>query len=300
MTAQTPKYGQAEFLSDNIRRILAPNPSPMTFQGTNTYILGTDAVAVIDPGPDLDDHLNAILTATENGLQITHILVTHAHTDHSPLAARLSAITGAKIYAFGRAKDGQSDFMRQVEENGYTGGGEGIDHDFIPDVFLADGDQIVGKDWTVTALHTPGHMANHLCFAVGNALFSGDHVMEWATSMVSPPDGDLGDFMTSCARLGRQNWSIFYSGHGDCVRSPNERISWLVAHRRQREAEILTALAQGPNSARKLAEMIYTEIDQTLIPAATRNVFAHLLDLANKHMILFDNPLSAETVFRLR
>lgn len=297
MTTYAPEIGTADDVGPMIRRILAPNPSPMTYLGTNTYLLGTKHIAVFDPGPRDDRHLSAILDAVGHDARVTHIFVTHSHLDHSPLASELADETGAQIHAFGRSKDGQSDFMRQLEQNGYDAGGEGIDHTFSPDVYLSDGAVIEGKDWTIRAIHTPGHMSNHMCFAAGKHAFSGDHVMDWATSMVSPPDGDLSDFMTSCRKLLTIEWDAFYPGHGDIVRTPNDRIKWLIDHRCGREREIEQALQNGPNTARAIAEMIYTDIDPRLIPAATRNVFAHLLDLSAKGLITFEKPLSADSIF---
>ena len=297
LTQFNPEIGQIDDLGHAIRRILAPNPSPMTFRGTNTYLVGKQSVAVIDPGPADPTHLNAILQATDMGRTITHICVTHAHLDHSPLAADLKQATGAPIYAFGRAKDGQSLFMKSIEDAGYTGGGEGIDFDFAPDVRLRDGDMIEGADWSLRTIHTPGHMSNHVCFALGDRLFSGDHVMDWATSMVSPPDGDLGDFIASCKKLITERWSTFYPGHGERVTDPNTRTQWLIDHRSERDREIRAALGQGPNTARAIATLVYTDLDPALLPAATRNVFAHLLDMCGKGLISFDNPLTADTIF---
>lgn len=297
MHAFNPEIGKVYDLGNAIRRITAPNPSPMTFRGTNTYLVGQAHVAVIDPGPDHDDHLDAILAATQGGAQITHIFVTHAHQDHSPLAARLSVKTNAPVYAFGRAKDGQSALMRQLEHSGYDGGGEGIDQAFAPDIRLADGETVTTPDWAITAHHTPGHMANHMCFALGAHLFSGDHVMGWATSMVSPPDGDLADFLAACRRLTTTPWQTFYPGHGDIVTAPNERLQWLIDHRLQRGAQITAALDHGPQTARDIAKQVYRDIDPSLIPAATRNVFAHLLDLYSKGLITFEKPLTGDSVF---
>ncbi|MDD9729495.1 MBL fold metallo-hydrolase [Mameliella sp. AT18] len=293
-----PRTGIAETLAPGLRRVLAPNPSPMTFRGTNTYLLGTGGIAVIDPGPDDPTHLQALLDALTPGQEITHILVTHAHLDHSPLARDLSRRTGAPVLGFGPAQAGRSAIMRKLADEGLVGGGEGVDSGFVPDIVLADGDTVAGDGWTVEALHTPGHMANHLSFAWGDVLFSGDLVMGWATSLVSPPDGDLAAFMTSLERLQERPWSLFHAGHGAPVTAPAERLESLLTHRRGRETAILEALTQTPATARDLAERIYTDVPPALLPAATRNVLAHLIDLTSKSRVAPVGDLSAEAVFR--
>ncbi|MBY6115769.1 MBL fold metallo-hydrolase [Mameliella alba] len=292
-----PLPGVAEQLAPGLRRVLAPNASPMTFRGTNSYLLGTGGLAVIDPGPQDDTHLQALLSAVGPGQKITHILVTHAHLDHSPLARALSRETGAPVLGFGPAEAGRSAVMQALAQGGLVGGGEGVDSAFAPDETLSDGDVVQGDGWRVEALHTPGHMANHLAFAWGDVLFSGDLVMGWATSLVSPPDGDLTAFMGSLERLKLRDWSVFHAGHGAPVDSPAERLETLLIHRRGREAEILNALSDGPATARALAERIYTEVPAALLPAATRNVLAHLIDLAEKSRVAPQGTLSAEAVF---
>lgn len=280
-----PPIGKLERLEDGIARIVAPNPSPMTYRGTNTYIIGHRSLAVIDPGPDNDEHLNAILGAIENGQQIRHILVTHSHIDHSPLAKKLSAETGAPIYAFGPSESGRSQAMLELIAQGYYGGGEGIDLSFQPDHLLKDGQCISLDDWDISVIHTPGHMGNHICFQIQDILFSGDHVMGWASSMVSPPDGDLTDFMASCRKLITTQWRVFYPGHGDSVTSPNERVEWLIRHRESREAEICHTLKTGAMKPASIAEVIYTDTPKSLLGAATRNVFAHLIDLTSRELV---------------
>ncbi len=277
-----PPVGVPELLAPGLRRILAPNPSRMTHWGTNTYLLGERDIAVIDPGPNDARHLEAILRALPAGARLRHIIVTHAHLDHAPLARPLSEATGAPVHGFGPAEAGRSAAMQALAASGLSGGGEGVDRDFTPDETLADGACLQGADWQLTALHTPGHMGNHICLAWGDRLFSGDHVMGWASSLVSPPDGDLTDFMASCHRLAARRWRCFYPGHGAPIEDPAARLDWLITHRRRREAEILAALRDGPHSASALAARIYRDQPAALLPAAARNVFAHLVDLAQR------------------
>jgi glyoxylase-like metal-dependent hydrolase (beta-lactamase superfamily II) len=278
-----PPVGVAKTLEPGLRRIVADNPSPMTYRGTNTYLLGTRALAVIDPGPASQSHLAAIL---------------HAHLDHSPLARQLAQACGAPILAFGGPTSGRSPIMESLAQATQIGGGEGIDTIFAPNQIVHDGQDILGDGWTLTAIHTPGHIGNHLSFGWNDACFTADHVMGWASSLVSPPDGDLTDFMTSCARLQRIDWRIFYPGHGAPVANPAARLEWLVSHRQTREKSILDVLANGPATAEALAAQIYTETPTALLGAATRNVLAHLVDLTGKNLVSVVGPLSASAEFQ--
>jgi glyoxylase-like metal-dependent hydrolase (beta-lactamase superfamily II) len=295
-----PRPGHPEEIAPGLRRILAPNPSPMTALGTNTYLVGHTDLAVIDPGPALPAHLDAILAAVRPGQRITHILVTHAHVDHSPLAAALSRATQAPVMAFGDATAGRSAVMTEMAQNGLAGGGEGVDAGFAPDERLSDGAVIAGSDWRITALWTPGHFGNHLCFALDDTLFTGDLVMGWASSLVSPPDGDLTDFMASCRRLQGRSDRLYLPGHGAPVSEPAARTQWLIAHREAREAAILQALARAPATAEALAQQIYTDTPAPLLPAAARNVFAHLVDLTQRNAISPDGPLAWTAHFHHR
>lgn len=298
-----PEAGVVQRPEPGLRLVLAPNPSPMTFHGTNTFILGEGAVAVIDPGPDHPGHLAAILAALAPGERIGHILVTHSHLDHSPLARRLAVATGAPVLAFGGATAGRSATMSALAESGELGGGEGIDADFRPDLTLADGAVVEGAGWRLRAIHTPGHLGNHLCFAAdlsgGAVIFTGDHVMGWSTSLVSPPDGDMGAFLASLARLGREPARRYYPAHGAPVDEPARRLAELIDHRRSREAQILAALADGPSDASHLARRIYDTTPPALLPAAERNVLAHLIDLAERRLVSPSGPLGADSLFAL-
>jgi glyoxylase-like metal-dependent hydrolase (beta-lactamase superfamily II) len=295
-TGQTD--GRAVTLATGLRAIVAPNPSPMTYLGTNTYLLGCRDIVVIDPGPDDASHLAAILAAV-SAARISHIIVTHAHLDHSPLARKLSAKTHAPVYGFGPAFAGRSQIMTALADQGLAGGGEGIDPDFMPDVVVGDGDLITGADWTLTALHTPGHIGNHICLKWGDAIFTGDHVMGWASSLVSPPDGDLTDFMQSCDMLSKIYAQVYYPAHGAPVHDPAERLAWLIAHRKTREAQILEVVGQNPCTAAQITAAIYTDIAPMLLGAATRTVFAHLVDLHQRQQIKAHPVLGQDAIFRL-
>ena len=292
-----PIIGLAETLENGVRRIVAPNPSPMTYRGTNTYIVGTRDLAVIDPGPKSDTHLQAILDAVGADQKITHIIVTHTHLDHSPLARSLAAATGATILAFGDATAGRSDAMKALAASGMVGGGEGIDVDFQPDQTVEDGDFIKGSDWQLEVIHTPGHIGNHICLSWNDLCFTADHVMGWASSLVSPPDGDLTDFMESCAKLEDYDWRVFYPGHGAAINDPSERLDWLIDHRLNREAAILDLLEDAPATARELAKAIYTDTPPALLGAATRNVLAHLIDLVGQTEISAIGAVSEDAQF---
>lgn len=294
-----PVIGTAEMIGPDLRRIVAPNPSPMTYRGTNTYLLGARDLAVIDPGPDDPAHLEAILRALRPGQRISHILVTHAHLDHSPLAPVLAAATGAPVLAYGDAGAGRSDVMQDLAAQGLVGGGEGVDARFAPDAVLQDGARVGGEGWDLVAHWTPGHFGNHMCFAGKDHVFTGDLVMGWASSLVSPPDGDLSDFMASCQKLRGLAARIFHPGHGAPVTAPALRLDALIHHRQARDAAIRDHLARGPATAAELTARIYTDTAPALHRAAERNVLAHLIDLHARGLSTTEGPLSHATRFHL-
>jgi glyoxylase-like metal-dependent hydrolase (beta-lactamase superfamily II) len=277
-------YGRLEQLSPLIRRIVAENPGPFTFHGTGTYVVGRGNVAVIDPGPDLPEHVAALLAALA-GETVTHILVTHTHYDHSPAAAALKAATGAPSLGFG--------------PHGATGdtGEAGADLDFVPDKVMGDGDAVEGPGWRLEALHTPGHASNHLCFALPqeSALFSGDQVMGWSTTVIAPPDGDMSDYMASLDRLSARADKIYWPTHGGPIRQPQAHLKELIEHRLARRAGILSALADGPATPQALVPRLYIGLDPRLTWAASQSVLAHLLELAKSGLVA-----EAGGVWRLR
>ena len=285
---EVPEIGVAVEVENGIRRILAPNASPMTHYGTNSYLIGEAEVAVVDPGPADSHHIEALIQAAGGENKISHIVVTHAHVDHSLGVAELSARTGAPVYAFGPADRGQSDLMKRLVVEGMHSGGEGIDSAFMPDVQLEDGDRIVGKEWVLDVIWTPGHIGNHVCLAMGDVVLTGDHVMQWATSIVSPPDGDVGAFLNSCQKLLQRSNRLFLPGHGENVLEPHERTQWLVDHRKERESQILSVLEMGHQTPMDIVEKIYVDIPKALFGAAERNVFAHLIDLCERKIVTSD------------
>lgn len=264
--AVTP--GEAAWISPQIRRIVAGNASPFTFKGTSTFVVGRGRCAVIDPGPEDAGHLAAILE-TLRGETVTHILVTHSHADHSPLARRLKEVTGAPILAHGPAAGAEAAGLRLDAA---------IDHDFTPDIRLSSGDAVSGLGWTLEALHTPGHMSNHMCFALREekALFAGDHVMSWATSVIAPPDGDMGRYFDSLRMLLDRDDAVYHPGHGPSRRDPLPLVRGYLAHRRMREEAIRARVEQGTGTVAELVAAIYAGIDPNLHGAAALSTRAHL------------------------
>jgi glyoxylase-like metal-dependent hydrolase (beta-lactamase superfamily II) len=262
-----------------VRRMLAPNPSPYTYTGTQTYLVGRGEVAVIDPGPDLPAHVDAILAATR-GERIAAILCTHTHRDHSPAARALKAATGAPIVGCAPLT---------LDDDGPRADAA-FDADYRPDRVLADGDTVAGEGWTLEAVATPGHTSNHLCFALreSGALFSGDHIMGWSTTVVSPPDGDMADYMRSLDNLVGRADRIYYPAHGDPVKEPQRFVSAVAAHRRQRERQILDLLSEQPQEIEDMVGRMYRGLDPRLRGAASRSVLAHLIDLEARERVWRD------------
>jgi glyoxylase-like metal-dependent hydrolase (beta-lactamase superfamily II) len=272
--------GIAIQLEPLVTRLLAPNPSPYTGTGTQTYLVGTSDLAVIDPGPDMPDHLDAIMAAIA-GRPVTAILITHHHRDHSPASRPLAIATGAPIV--GAAPFDLSDAGPRADA--------AFDADYAPDRVLAEGDAVRGEGWTLTAIATPGHTSNHLAFALpeaqegAGALFSGDHVMGWSTTVVSPPDGDMTAYMASLEKLMGRGERVYYPGHGDIVDRPQRLVRGMLGHRKQREGQIIRLLTAEPMTIPAMVEKMYVGLDPRLIPAAERSVLAHLYDLRGRGLV---------------
>jgi glyoxylase-like metal-dependent hydrolase (beta-lactamase superfamily II) len=287
-----PPYGVAEQVSPLIRRIVAKNPSAFTFTGTGTYIVGKGEVAIIDPGPDMASHIDALLAALK-GEKVSHILITHTHIDHSPAAAAIKAATGAATYGFGPHGSG-----RPAE--GKSGGEDG-DRNFIPDHRLHDGGIIEGKGWTIEVLHTPGHTSNHLCFALleEKAIFTGDHVMGWSTSVISPPDGDMAAYMKSLRRLLERPEHIYWPTHGLAIEAPHAYVMMLIAHRRERETQILDSIKAGMTRIPDMVKHIYADVPAYLHPAAASSVLAHIIHMTETGRLSCDGEPSISNTYKV-
>ena len=286
-------------LQDGLMRLIAPNPSPMTSTGTNTYILGRKELLIIDPGPNSEAHLRNIMEVIPKYTKVTHILITHSHLDHSGLAPKLSKILNAPTLAFGTALDGLSNDMKSICKMGLTSEKFGIDTEFVPDHFLKDEEKISSRDWEVVAHHTPGHLSNHICYQYLDKLFTGDHIMEWSTSVISPPEGDVSQFINSCEKIYNLHCEKFYPGHGIPVENPSERIAELIEHRKKREIEILNFLKNRDATISQITRNIYLNIDQNLLSVASRNVKAHLVDLIIKKQVTVDDISSDAAMYSL-
>ena len=279
-------------LSPLVRRVIAPNASPFTFNGTCTYIVGEGAVAIIDPGPGDETHLRALLAAVE-GERVEAILVTHTRRDHSVAAKKLREATGADI--IGAAPVG-------LPADGTGGLDSSHDRDYAPDAILGDAERLPGRGFTIEAVATPGHCANHLCFALleESALFSGDHVMAWSTSVVAPPDGSMGAYMSSLDKLRRRQETIYWPGHGGPVVEPQRYVRALIHHRRQREASILTALGDGVETIPALVAKVYAGLSPSLTRAAGLSTLSHLEDLRERGLVVAEASTAGEPRFRLK
>lgn len=296
MAAQIPfrraldfDYGVVARLSPLVRRVIAKNPSAFTLYGTGTYIIGHGKVAVIDAGPADVEHVEAVLRAVA-GEEVTHQLITHTHIDHSPGAAILKERIGAPTYGFG--PHGGSREGPRVEEGG--------DFDFVPDHVLSDGDVVEGDGWTMTAVHTPGHTSNHLCFALAeeNLLFTGDHVMGWSTTVISPPDGDMSAYMASLEKLLGRSETRYWPTHGPAIDEPTAFVSALIEHRHDRERQILDCLSEGPKTIPEMVARMYADIDPGLHRAAGRSVLAHLIRMTADGRVGSDGPVDENATYR--
>ena len=292
-------YGRVEQVSPLIRRVVADNPSRFTYLGTGTYIVGRGDVAVIDPGPRLDAHVDALAAALEPDERVTHLLVTHTHTDHSPATAALRERTGAPSYGFGPHGEVPPDdpadriVFGDPEADGDPAKGkgrgekelrEGADTDFTPDISLRHGDVVSGPGWTIEAVHTPGHTSNHLCYALREeqALFSGDHVMGWSTTVIVPPDGDLGQYLASLQLVLDRDDDVLWPTHGPPITDPQALVRSYVAHRQDRTDQIVAVLADGPAGLTDIVPRVYRDVDKTLWLPAAMSTHAHLLHLVEE------------------
>lgn len=298
MQNDPPRPGEPEPLTDGLRRVLAPNPSPMTLHGTNTYLLGKDSLAVIDPGPDDPEHLSALLEAI-GGARVSHILVTHAHADHCALARKLSDHCGAPVLGFGPAGSGRSPVMQRMAAAGHLAPGPGLHEGFVPDRSLAHGETIAGEGWALSVLHAPGHTGDHLCFLWEGQAFSGDLVMDWSSTVIAPPEGDLDEFLASCRRLRARAPRRLWPGHGPAVAEPTKRLTDLETHREARSNQLLATLAAGPATLPELARAIYPDLPPSHRPAAEATLLAHLVSLTERGLATATPALAPTARFSL-
>ena len=285
-------YGEIAEVAPGIRRVVARNPSPFTLYGTGTYILGRGNVAVIDPGPADDAHIAALLEGL-NGETITHLLVTHTHMDHSPGCRLLQEHTDAKTYAYGPHGAGKLERGVPVEEGG--------DMDFRPDWKVRHGDVIHGDGWSVECVYTPGHTSNHICYQLQGerVLFTGDHVMGWSTSIISPPDGDMAAYLSSLELLLERDDRIFWPTHGPCVEDPKPLVSAFIAHRRERESQILDCIGNGVFRIEEMVPLMYSDLPEFMYPAAARSVLAATVYLVENGTLATEGDPDLAGVYRL-
>jgi glyoxylase-like metal-dependent hydrolase (beta-lactamase superfamily II) len=283
------KYRVADQVTPLIRRMVAENPSPYTFHGTNGYIVGHGQVAVIDPGPLLESHIEALAAALE-GEVVSHILVTHTHHDHSPAAKPLRELTGGVIAGA---------LPRPIPDGATTA--ESIHRNFDPDQVIADGDIFAGEGWSLEAVYTPGHISNHMCFALKqeNILFTGDHIMGWNTTVVSPPDGNMAEYMASLERCLERTDSAYWPGHGPVIPDPGPFVRAYRGHRLMREAEIIKSLQAGDETIGEMVLRMYRHIPETMHHAAARSVLAHLELMAEDGRVATDGAVTPDAVYRV-
>ena len=283
------RYGEAVDVSQRIRRLIAPNPGPFTYTGTGVYIVGRGRVAVIDPGPEVPEHFEA-LKRTLEGEEVACVLVSHSHMDHSPLAHPLAQWAGCKVYAGGPVIPTASEVRLEA----------GDDLAFKPDETLKDGDLFEGPDWTIEAVASPGHTSNHFCFALRqeNALFSGDHVMGWSTTVISPPDGNMGDYYASLEKVRARGYQTIWPTHGPPVRDVPPFLDAYIAHRMAREAAIVERLKAGDTRIPQMVKTIYKDVDAKLHPAACHSVLAHMIHLVETGVAAADAPFDLATDYQ--
>jgi glyoxylase-like metal-dependent hydrolase (beta-lactamase superfamily II) len=284
-------YGEPVQLSPMIRRVVANNPGPFTFRGTGVYIIGRGDVAVIDPGPDDQAHLAALLRALE-GERVTHIFVTHGHADHSPAARPLAQKTGATIYASALpVQETPSDVRMEA----------GDDAGFRPDVGVSDGDEFAGAGWSIQAVSTPGHTSNHMAYALleENALFPGDHIMGWSTTVISPPDGDMDDYLASLIKVRDRDYTTLWPTHGPPIREPRAFVQAYIDHRLDREAQIIARLEAGQTRIPDMVAIMYADVDKRLHPAACHSVLGHMIRLIKRGRVTADGPPGVAAAYRL-
>ena len=276
------QYAELEQISPLIRRVTARNPSGFTFHGTNTYVIGHGEVAVLDPGPLIDEHVNA-LTELLEGETVSHLLITHTHMDHSPAAEPLKQKWQSRTYAYGPHGAGKQEAGVQIEAGG--------DMAFNPDIRVEDGDILQGKDWTVECVYTPGHTSNHICYALQEekALFTGDHVMGWSTSVIGPPDGDMTSYMTSLEKLLERDDEVYWPAHGTCITGVHDFVRAFIQHRLEREQQIIKCLQDGHTTISEMVPVMYTDTDPRLFGAAARSVLAAMIRMIDTGQVVCDD-----------
>lgn len=291
-----PAHGQVVSVTDQVRRVTCNNPGPFTFHGTNSYIVGRGKVAIIDPGPEDDAHLEALLNAV-HGETVTHILVTHTHVDHSPLVAKLKAHTGAQTYGYGPHGSGRA--AKAITSGDVTLDASG-DHGFTPDVAIEHGDLVEGSGWAVESVFTPGHCSNHMAFGLKDEdiLFSGDHVMAWSTSVIAPPDGHMADYFASLKTLmARGQDKLYLPGHGPAKKDPQRFARAFLGHRQMREKAILKRLKDGERTVQGIVKQVYAGVDERLHAAAALSTLAHVEHLIEQDLVKAHGPVALETEF---
>ncbi|MFC2950364.1 MBL fold metallo-hydrolase [Marinicaulis aureus] len=285
--------GVADMVAPGVRRVIANNPGPYTYTGSGTYIIGEGDIAVIDPGPNDDAHLEALMK-TIDGERVTHILITHTHLDHCGLAMKFAAATGAPLIGFG---------AHPVREKKHDAPAldEGADYSYAPDETIGDGAVIEGPNWRIEAVHTPGHLSNHLCFALPDqkALFTGDHMMGWATTVVAPPDGDMSAYIQSLDKLLAREDEIYFPTHGAPIHNPKRFVRAVKTHRLMRDAQIVEQLKKGRDNIKDITGALYADVDKRLHGAAALNVLAHLIRLVRNGAVSCDGEPEMKSAFRL-